>query len=221
MDAVVRVVTRAQRTLAREGEAGAVMETVKGAFNIVKRKRPIEQLASTTGGRKWRTWVENYMGNRTFTVQWDGKTRGKGEAEEGVPQGSPLSPILFLIFLTPTIYKMEEGLRRAMPGLQVEVNSYVDDLALSITYIDGISDMTRMVKKGGEIMREIAEADGIPLEREKEETIVFGREGRKEEKVKWLGIILDSGLQFQEHLDTRVRRAKQMLGNLRGVENSA
>ena len=26
-------------------------------------------------------------------------------------------------------------------------------------------------------MREMAEADGIPLEREKEETIVFGRKG--------------------------------------------
>ena len=63
-------------------------------------------------------------------------------------------------------------------------------------------------------MREIAETDGIPLEPEKEETIVFRRKGRKAEKVKWLGIILDSELQFQEHLIESVKRARQMLGNL-------
>ena len=41
MDAVVRVVTKAQRTLARGGGAGAVMEDVKGVFKIVRRKKLI------------------------------------------------------------------------------------------------------------------------------------------------------------------------------------
>ena len=49
---------------------------------------------------------------------------------------------------------------------------------------------------------------------------MFGEKGRKAEKIKWLGIILDSGLQFQDHLDARVKRAKQMLRNLKGLGNS-
>ena len=53
--------------------------------------------------------MKSFMGKRNFMVEWDGKTRGKGEAGEEVPQGSPLSPILFLIFLASTIYKMEEA----------------------------------------------------------------------------------------------------------------
>ena len=69
MDAVVRVVTRAQRTLARGGGAGAVMEDVKGAFNIVKRKKLLMQMESTVGGRKWKTWVKNFMEKRTFIVE--------------------------------------------------------------------------------------------------------------------------------------------------------
>ena len=198
-----------------------MMEDVKGAFNIVKRKRLIKQLARTVGGRKWRTWVESFMGKRAFTVEWDGKTRGKGEAGEGVPQGSPLSPTLFLIYLAPTIHKMEVEIRKAIPGLQVEINSYVDDIVLSIIDEDGMSDMSRIVKKGAKIMREIAEADGIPFEKEKEETIVFGIKGNKLEKVKWLGIILDSKLKFQDHLEVRVKRLRQMLGNLKGLGNSA
>ena len=112
-------------------------------------------------------------------------------------------------------------MRKAMPRLQIEINSYVDYLALSITDMDGTSNMEKMVKKGSEILVRIAEADGIPLKKAKEETIIFGKKGRKEETVKWLGIILDSEMKFQEHLNTRVKRAIQMLGNLRGVGNSA
>ena len=50
---------------------------------------------------------------------------------------------------------MEEAIRKAMPGLQVEINSYVDDLAMTIFDEDGTTDMGRMVTKGGEIIREI------------------------------------------------------------------
>ena len=148
-------------------------------------------------------------------VEWDGKSRGNGEAGEGVSQSSPLSPMLFLILLVPTIYKMEEALRRTIPVLQNKVNCYVYDLPLSITDTDGTSNMERMVKKGSEILCRIGEADGIPLEKAKEEMIIFGKKGSKGETVKWLGIILYRKLKFQEHLNTRVKRATQMLGNLR------
>ena len=108
-----------------------------------------------------------------------------------------------------------------MPELQIEVNSYVDDLALSIMDIEGRFNIERMVMKGGEIMSRIAREDGIPLEKSKEETIIFGRKGRKGETVKWLGVILDTKLKFEEHLKARVKRATQMLGNLKGLGNSA
>ena len=124
------------------------------------------------------------MGKRTFTVEWDRKIRGAGEAGEGVPQGSPLSPILFLIFLVPTIHKMERELRRAILELQIEVYSYVDDLALLTVDIQGTFNMERMVMKGGEIMSRIVREDGILLEKSKEETIIFGKKGRKGETVK-------------------------------------
>ena len=81
--------------------------------------------------------------------------------------------------------------------------------------------MGRMMAKAGGIMREMSEVDGIPLELEKEEAFGFGRKGRKAEKVKWLGIIIDRELKFQYHIIARVKRARQMLGNLNGLGNSS
>ena len=133
------------------------------------------------------------MDKRASSVEWDGVVRGAGGAGEGFLQRSPLSPILFFISLARTILKMEEGIRRAIPGLEVEINSYVvDDIAMTIFDGDGIMGMGRIVAKRGEIMEEVEEIGGIPLEWEKEGTIVFGRKGRKAEKVNWLGIILDT-----------------------------
>ena len=58
------------------------------------------------------------------------------------------------------------------------------------------------------------------MEREREETIVFGRKGKNAEKVKWLGVILDSNLRFEEHIASRVKRARQILGNLNKLGSS-
>ena len=44
---------------------------------------------------------------------------------------------------------MEERIRRAMPGLEIEINSYVDDIELTVFDGDGIMDMGSMVAKGG------------------------------------------------------------------------
>lgn len=41
------------------------------------------------------------MSHREFEVAGDGKVRGKGVATEGVPQGSTLSPVLFLVYMGP------------------------------------------------------------------------------------------------------------------------
>ncbi len=59
-------------------------------------------------------------------------------------------------------------MRKAIPRLQVEIYSYVNDIALSIMDKDSTSDIARIVKKEGKIIREIPKADEIPLENEKE-----------------------------------------------------
>ena len=58
--------------------------------------------------------------------------RGRGKTNVGAPQGSPLSPVIFLIYMAPILEAMEERVRTAT-NLEVELPSYVDDILVSVT----------------------------------------------------------------------------------------
>ena len=63
-----------------------------------------------------------------FEVAWDGSVRDRGAAAKGVPQASPLSPILFLVFMAPILEKMERRVKEEVGRVEVQFPSYVDDL---------------------------------------------------------------------------------------------
>ena len=65
----------------------------------------------------------------------------------GVPQGSPLSPVLFLVWLAPILVEMEQRVREEVPGVRVEFPSYVDDLYC------GLYDERGSCRKLGEVER--------------------------------------------------------------------
>ena len=53
---------------------------------------------------------------------------GVGRSMVGVPKGSPLSPVLFLVWMAPILVEMERRICEEVPGVGVEFPSYVDDL---------------------------------------------------------------------------------------------
>ena len=61
-------------------------------------------------GKRWKGWVKNFFRAREFSMEWDGDIKGRGRTNVGVPQGSPLSPVIFLIFMAPILEEMEATL---------------------------------------------------------------------------------------------------------------
>ena len=62
--------------------------------------------------------------------------RGLGWTSKGVPQGSPLSPVLFLIWMAPILREMERRVVEEVAPTMVDFPSYVDDLHCGI-YLRG------------------------------------------------------------------------------------
>ena len=131
----------------------------------------------------WLGWLKTFFRKREFTIEWDGKKRGQGKTNVGAPLGSPLSPVIFLIYMAPILEEMERDLVRARlsksPEGVVEIPSYMDDINRVICDWEGSKDMARIGEKMAGIIEEVAERWGLPLERKKREILVLRKSRRK------------------------------------------
>ena len=195
------------------------MEDVRGGFNNVLGQEVLDAV-SRSCKRGWCRWLIDFFRPREFDVEWDGKIRGHGSANVGVPQGSPLSPVVFLIWMAPILSKMEERVK-GETGLDVEVPSFVDDICIDIIDWDVSRNMQCVEADIKRIVREVSEESNMPIETDKEEVLHIRKSRRKrnanQKFIKWLGVIFDDSLDFDIHWKSRLTKARKTLGALNGV----
>ena len=122
-------------------------------------------------------------------MERDGVTKGRGRTNLGVPLGSPLSPVIFLIFMAPILEEMGAKLTAELQT-NIEIPSYVDDILVCILDKEMKGDMKAKLDQANMIVNQTAAKWTLPLEIDKHETIVLntgvlavGRE-RKEQSRK-------------------------------------
>ena len=176
------------------------------------------------------------MAGRTFEVSWDEKVRGVRSSSKGVPQGSSLSLVLFLVLMAPILREMERRVVKEVPGVGVGFPSYVNDLHCglyvgrsrlgNLNAIERREQMGDLLDRVSRTLKEVAGERGLPLDEDKEERLILrnraGRRARRAiaEKVKWLGVILDEDLDFGQHWQYWIWNARSFLGALDGVGSS-
>ena len=96
----------------------------------------------------WRRWLERLVSPREFEVAWDSRVRGRGSVTKEVLQGSPLSPVLFLVYMAPILEVMERRVKEEVGRGKMCFPSYGDDrhcgLYNSRRVGDGIDQGERM-----------------------------------------------------------------------------
>ena len=146
---------------------------------------------------------------------------------------SPLSPVLFLVWMAPIVTEIERRIVEEVPGIRVEFPSYVDDLHCilyvgrrivgNLDAIEWREQMWDLLDRVSRTLKEVAGEQGLPLAEDKEESLNFRNRGGRRgwrgiaAKVKWLGVILDKDLDFGQHWEYRIPKARSLLGALEGV----
>ena len=202
---------------------------IEGAFNNVHHQRLIHNMRKRHIPERIAKWVESFLHQRTTRLKFNSDTSQQYHISAGIPQGSPLSPILYIIYNSDLLdipQSNEPGLRN-IPGLGNERdlrNALGHGNALGLGFIDdiayGVKDL--MTKYAAKELEEIlASAEnwrikhGAKFEKSKFVLIHFLRYKIKDlapvkigtttiipsNEVKYLGVILDQTLKFKSHLE--------------------
>ena len=150
------------------------------------------------------------------------------EVDTGIPQGSPVSPILFTVYLSGLFGYMEDR----VPG--IKALSFVDDVAWTTEGTTG-NGISESLEQTAAAAQEWATANAVSFDTAKTEAILLsGRrkcktpaapprgievEGRtvhfNKQATRWLGVWLDSQLTLKDHHDVRMKKARNAQNRLR------
>ena len=107
---------------AHEGKlSGVVLLDLSSAFDLVDPELLLKKLKIYGFDRYILAWVESYLKNRSQAVWIDNTLSEFRECPIGVPQGSNLGPLLFLIFYNDLPY-----------SLNCHIDSYADDSTMTV-----------------------------------------------------------------------------------------
>ncbi|KPM46545.1 hypothetical protein AK830_g65 [Neonectria ditissima] len=214
---------------------------MSNAYNILIRSMLLQSLSD----KRMPPWIVDFilsfLSHRSGSFHLPGITSDTFELNTGIPQGSPLSPILFLIFAAPLLEKAPIGKRMVKLGetmypCKLYSFAFVDD-----TYFIAVSKSYSVNCKALEALHRdverIAEPLGIefgtakyhvmhfkrPMSRGKASTEIPHIPGFVEapqQEVKILGVIVDSQLKWNEHLNTIKTKVEQRLIHLSRISGS-
>ena len=191
---------------------------VKGAFDHVSKDRLIEILYSLRLPISLITWVSSFLDDRTLRLSFDNNIEGFRSISIGIPQGSPISPILFLIYI-----------RDLFKSNRVKYISYLDDISLTTS--------SKSYKQNIKVLKQVVDEtitlgikNSISFDIAKTELIHFGKSELTlslpnkdtiypKEVVKWLGIHFSKTLKYKEHIAIRASKAKQAFYRVNRLAN--
>lgn len=162
VDLVAALVHDIEVAFSQRKAATLVTMDIQGAFDTVMRNRLILRLRQQGWPLLLVKWVASFMSNRAARVRYQDITTEYAPLLCGLPQGSPASPFLFLLYTEP-IYKL---------GFQLGRFGYADDTTILRTG----RTLRESAKLATADVRELISwgaANGITFDPEKTEVMHF------------------------------------------------
>ncbi|KKA17483.1 hypothetical protein T310_8615, partial [Rasamsonia emersonii CBS 393.64] len=119
------------------------------------------------------SWISSFLSDRKIQLTFDNETSQEVPIQIGIPQGSPISPILFLIYIR-YLFEFDEELDEEEKAQlsQVRYLSYIDDIAL-VASSKSLEANCRLLEKAASKLFQKGLDSLIQFDQEKIELIHF------------------------------------------------
>jgi hypothetical protein len=94
---VEKLVTKVENAWVKKRTALALLLDVKGAFDRVNKKQLLNRMVQVGMAGNVVRWVDSFLSDRRAMLVIDGRTSETRNIQAGLPQGSPVSPVLFIL----------------------------------------------------------------------------------------------------------------------------
>jgi hypothetical protein len=148
--------------------AAALMMDVKGAFPTVNRACLLHKMRVAHLDDNLVEWVDSFMSNRLVEIMIAGEVGEAIATNTGWPQGSPVSPILFLIYIVDLAALMETKVPDTV-GL-----SFVDDVTWVMDRTN-VAEVTMKLTHCASACLSWAASNAVRFEADKTEAILFSK----------------------------------------------
>ncbi len=200
---------------------GDVVDTIyfdfAKAFDTVPHRRLLKKLKSYGIGGKILTWIKAFLNDRVQVVKVNGTESYLEKVLSGIPQGSVLGPILFVIYINdlPDVINSDAFLFADDTKIFSRIKTIEDAINLQ-------NDISTMEQWSKEWLLEFHPDKCHVLTLGKHQNIAhahpYSLNNHELDHVfeeKDLGVIIDCDLRFEEHIATKVKKANSIVGLIR------
>lgn len=220
-DVLVSVVDNWRKSLDDDDLIGALFVDLSKAFDMVDHSILLMKLRCYGIVGEEYDWFKNYLSNRCQRVRIHNQLSSWSGIGRGVPQGSILGPLLFLLFVNDLSEAIPNGV----------VHQYADDIILTVV-AKNKATLQHYTQENMDAVTSWVQSARLCLNARKTILMLLARKRRQVELedvmimvgneritrsrvVKCLGVLIDEGLLWQEHIAEIKRKVSLGLSHLR------
>jgi hypothetical protein len=183
IDAALLLTNEVETNKRLKHKTTALFLDIKRAFDHVSKNRLLSTLKKLRLLLFLISWISLFLNNRTLRFSFDSQIEDFLPINTGIPQGSPILPILFLIYIRNLF-----DTPQASSSL-VKYISYIDDISITTKSIN-LRKNTRILQQEVDIIYKLASENAIQFDLAKIELIHF----ITSKETKLVTIILPDGI---------------------------
>lgn len=201
----------------------AVFLDLKRAFETIDRRRLINKLGSFGIQGTALNWIKDYLTNRRQKTSFKNEESEEREVTLGVPQGSVLGPLLFILYMNDI----------ASINHVSKINLFADDTLISVAE-SSVELAVNKINSELRIFNEWFHVNKLKLNTLKTKAMIISAKSLTclssnividdviiecVSEIKYLGVIIDSRLSFKRHVDFIVKKVAKKIGFLGRIRN--